>query len=104
MIGTLGLHGDGRRSAEEQLLGYFKARVSTMLAAEGKKAVFCSGTPAADDGGAATMCGNGEYTEIHEDGRLAGLQTDIWTEYISSPEALEETLLGRIGPLSEAQW
>ena len=50
------------------------------------------------------MCGNGEYTEIHEDGRLAGLQTDIWTEYISSPEALEETLLGRLGPLSEAQW
>ena len=104
MIGTLGLHGDGRRSAEEQLLGYFKARVSTMLAAEGKKAIFCSGTAAADDGGAATMCGNGEYTEIHEDGRLAGLQTDIWTEYISSPEALEETLLGRLGPLSEAQW
>lgn len=35
---------------------------------------------------------------------LLGFQQDIWTEYISSPEQLEDTILPALGRISEIQW
>lgn len=109
-IAELGFGDGSGLSTEERLLGYFTERVVAMLAAEGKKAI-CRDEALEwtdpgflEDNGALIMRRNGNITEVSSGGEVIGLQEDIWTESISSPEQLERKLTEILPGLSEKQW
>ena len=159
LIRALGLHDDGRFSAEQYLQNYVTKRVQDFLAAKGKKIIgwdeILEGELAP---GATVMSWRGtegavqaaakgfdailtpvshcyfDYRQAEDpagepDGfhgvvtlekiylmdplegidpagahHILGVQANLWTEYISTPEQLEYMLLPRMLALSEVQW
>jgi len=158
-IRELGLHGDGRFTAEQYLQNYVTKRVQDFLATKGKKIVGWDeilegelapgatvmswrGTAGAkeaaakgfdailaptshcyfdylqsEDKASEPLGFNGVVTlekiysldplegiPAEQAGHILGLQANLWTEYISTPEHLEYMLLPRMLALSEVQW
>lgn len=158
-IRELGLHGDGRFTAEQYLQNYVTKRVQDFLATKGKKIVGWDeilegelapgatvmswrGTAGAkeaaakgfdailaptshcyfdylqsEDKASEPLGFNGVVTlekiysldplegiPAEQVGHILGLQANLWTEYISTPEHLEYMLLPRMLALSEVQW
>ena len=158
-IRELGLHDDGRFTAEQYLQNYVTKRIQDFLATKGKKIVGWDeilegelapgatvmswrGTAGAreasakgfdailaptshcyfdylqsEDKDAEPLGFNGVVTleKIYsldpldgiapeQAGHILGLQANLWTEYIATPEHLEYMLLPRLLALSEVQW
>lgn len=158
-IRELGLHDDGRFTAEQYLQNYVTRRVQDFLATLGKKIIgwdeILEGEPAPGatvmswrgTAGAVQAAANGfdailtpvshcyfDYRQAEDpagepdsfDGvvtlekiysldplegidparahHILGVQANLWTEYISTPEHLEYMLLPRLLALSEVQW
>ncbi len=123
-IGGLGLHDRPGSTAEQQLLGHFVGQMAGMLASAGKKAVCMedvldwmtaeqlleSGITVICDDAArgASAAAQGIpviFTSAPAEGTAAlGIQEDVWTESISTPEQLERRLEDTLPQLSEKQW
>ena len=159
LIRALGLHDDGRFTAEQYLQNYVTGRVQDFLAAKGKKIIgwdeILEGELAP---GATVMSWRGtqgavqaaaegfdailtptshcyfDYCQAEDPSteplsiggyiplekvysmdplegidpagahHILGVQANLWTEYISTPEQLEYMLLPRMLALSEVQW
>ncbi len=159
-IRELGLHDDGRFTAEQYLQNYVTRRIQDFLATKGKKIIgwdeILEGEPAP---GATVMSWQGTAGAVEASARgfdailapvshcyfdyrqtddpdadeplsfngvvtleriysldplagvdpaqahhILGVQANLWTEYISTPEHLEYMLLPRLLALSEVQW
>lgn len=127
LIEELGLRNDGERSAEQQLLTHLRSGIQSFLQERGKKTVGPGEilSPANylsfdyrqyDDPGVepgsydacTTIDKAYSYDPAEDTGnggqQILGVEAELWTEYIATPEHLEYMLLPRLLALSEVQW